>query len=182
MFEHLMQSLGYPVVILGSFLEGEVSILIACYLATRGFMELKGVVLCAFWGTFASDQLWYLLGKHHGHRVLAWGRHWRTAEKKAQALLAIHPDLWVLCFRFFWGMRTVMPVVIGMSKYSWARYLVLDALAAIVWAVALAWLGSELGYALDALLTDLKLYQFGLLGLLVIFVLIYWLYKRRHRD
>lgn len=181
MLEQIIQNLGYPAVILGTFLEGEVSILVACYLAMRGYLHIQGVVVCAFLGTFASDQLWYLLGKHHGHRVLAWGKHWRTLEKKAQALLALHPDLWVLCFRFFWGMRTVMPVVIGLSKYSWLRYLLLDGLGAAAWAIALALIAYQLGYALDVLLKDLQLYQFALLGGLVILILLYWLYRHRKK-
>ncbi|WP_188983343.1 DedA family protein [Pseudomonas matsuisoli] len=181
MLEQLLQQAGYPAVVLGTFLEGEMSILLASFLAFRGYLQIEWVVACVFVGTFASDQLWYFLGRRHGRRILARRPSWRALGDKAQALLALHPDLWVLCFRFFWGMRTVMPIVIGLSGYSWRRYLVLDGIGAIIWAVALGAIGYNLGYALTAVIEDFHLYQMYLLGALVLLGLLVWLYRRR-RD
>lgn len=182
MLEQILQQVGYPAVILGTFIEGEMSILLAAWIALRGFLEIEWVIVCAFLGTFASDQLWYFLGRRHGRRLLARRPRWRALGDKAQALLALHPDLWVLCFRFFWGMRTVMPIVIGLSGYSWRRYLVLDSIGAIIWAAALAIAAYNLGYALKVVLGDFHRYQLYLLGILVLLGLLIWLYRRRRNS
>ena len=182
MLEQILQQVGYPAVILRTFIEGEMSILLAAWIALRGFLEIEWVIVCAFLGTFASDQLWYFLGRRHGRRLLARRPRWRALGDKAQALLALHPDLWVLCFRFFWGMRTVMPIVIGLSGYSWRRYLVLDSIGAIIWAAALAIAAYNLGYALKVVLGDFHRYQLYLLGILVLLGLLIWLYRRRRNS
>ncbi|WP_462380187.1 DedA family protein [Pseudomonas sp. Marseille-QA0892] len=182
MLEQILQQVGYPAVILGTFIEGEMSILLAAWIALRGFLEIEWVIVCAFLGTFASDQLWYFLGRRHGRRLLARRPRWRVLGDKAQALLALHPDLWVLCFRFFWGMRTVMPIVIGLSGYSWRRYLILDSIGAIIWAAALAIGAYNLGYALKVVLGDFHRYQLYLLGILILLGLLIWLYRRRRNS
>ncbi len=45
MLENLLQQFGYPAVLLGTFLEGEMSRLLAAYLALRGYLSIEGVVL-----------------------------------------------------------------------------------------------------------------------------------------
>jgi len=66
MLENLLQHFGYPALALGTFLEGEMSLLLAAYLALRGILQIELVMLFAFLGTYASDQLWFHLGRRHG--------------------------------------------------------------------------------------------------------------------
>ena len=179
MLENLLQQFGYPALILGTFLEGEVSLLLAAYLALRGYLSIEGVVLCAFCGTYASDQLWYFLGRHHGRRLLARRQRWQVLGDTALQHLRRYPDLWVLSFRFIYGMRTVMPLAIGLSGYSWRRYLLLDGIAAALWAGGLGLAAYYLGAALESLLGDLRRYQLYLLGALLLLAAALWL--RRHR-
>lgn len=145
MLENLLQQFGYPAVLLGTFLEGEMSRLLAAYLALRGYLSIEGVVLCAFGGTYASDQPWYFLGRRHGRRILARRPHLQGLGDKASLLLRRHPDLWVLGFRFIYGMRTVMPLAIGLSGYSWRRYLLLDAIGVAIWSTGLGLAAYHLG-------------------------------------
>jgi membrane protein YqaA with SNARE-associated domain len=122
MLQDLIGQFGYPALVLGTFLEGEVSLLLAAYMAVRNVLEIEWVALCAFLGTFASDQLWYYLGRRHGRALLARKPRWQPLGDRASALIQHYPDLWVLCFRFLYGLRTVMPLTIGLSGYSWRRY------------------------------------------------------------
>ncbi len=130
MLQDLIRQFGYPALVLGTFLEGEVSLLLAAYMAVRNVLEIEWVALCAFLGTFASDQLWYYLGRRHGRALLERKPRWQPLGERASALIKRYPDLWVLCFRFLYGLRTVMPLTIGLSGYSWRRYLLLDAIGA----------------------------------------------------
>ncbi len=181
MLQDLISQFGYPALVLGTFLEGEVSLLLAAYLAVRNFLEIEWVALCAFLGTFASDQLWYHLGRRHGRALLERKPRWRPLGERANALLRRHPDLWVLGFRFLYGLRTVMPLAIGLSGYSWRRYLLLDAIGAGIWAVGLSLLAYSLGNAMGGLLEELRNYQLILLIGMVSLLALSWLYRRRQR-
>lgn len=178
MLEDLLQQFGYPALLLGTFLEGEMSLLLAAYLALRGYLNLEAVVLFAFCGTFASDQLWYYLGRRHGRRLLVRRPRWQALGDQALRHLRRHPDLWVLSFRFIYGMRTVMPLAIGLSGYSWRRYVLLDAIGAALWAGGLGLAAYHLGAALEVLLGDLRRYQLYVFATLALLGAALWLRRR----
>ncbi|MBS7690264.1 DedA family protein [Pseudomonas lalucatii] len=179
MLDDLLQQFGYPALILGTFLEGEMSLLLAAYLALRGYLSIEGVVLCAFCGTYASDQLWYCLGRRHGRQVIERRPRWQALSEKALGHLRRHPDLWVLSFRFIYGMRTVMPLAIGLSGYSWRRYLLLDGIGAALWAGGLGLAAYHLGTSLEVLFGDFRRYQLYLLGaLLLLLGTLCWRHQR----
>ncbi|WP_439860538.1 DedA family protein [Pseudomonas sp. MBLB4136] len=182
MLEDLLHQFGYPALVLGTFLEGEVSLLLAAYLALRDYLSLEWVVLCAFCGTYASDQLWYHLGRRHGREILDRRPRWHALSDKALRHLRRYPDLWVLSFRFLYGMRTVMPLAIGLSGYSWRRYLLLDGIGAALWAGSLGLAAYHLGAALETLLDDLRRYQLYVFAALLLVVLALWLRRRLRRG
>jgi len=175
MLEHLLQQSGYPAVLLGTFLEGEMALLLAAYLALRGYLSIELVALFAFCGTYASDQLWYFFGRRHGRRILARRPHWQGLGDKALLLLRRHPDLWVV------GLRTVMPLAIGLSGYSWRRYLPLDAIGVAIWASGLGLAAYHLGAALETLLGDFRRYQRYVFGALLL-APGFWLRQRLRRS
>ncbi|MBU1330847.1 MAG: DedA family protein [Gammaproteobacteria bacterium] len=182
MLEAFLQHFGYPAVFLGAFLEGEMSLVLAAYLALRGYLEIEPVMILAFLGTYASDQFWYFLGRRHGRRILARRPRWQALADKTLPLVRRHPDLWVLCFRFIYGLRTVMPVALGLTGYPWGRYLVLTAIGAGLWAAALGLAAYHIGAALEALLGDMRDAQLLLLGALVLLGISLWLYRRMRRS
>lgn len=182
MLEAFLQHFGYPAVFLDAFLEGEMSLVLAAYLALRGYLEIEPVMFLAFLGTYASDQFWYFLGRRHGRRILARRPRWQALADKTLPLVRRHPDLWVLCFRFIYGLRTVMPIALGLTGYPWGRYLALTAIGAGLWAAALGLAAYHIGAALEALLGDMRVAQLLLLGALVLLGVSLWLYRRTRRE
>jgi membrane protein DedA with SNARE-associated domain len=115
MLQQFLQEFGYFALFLGTFFEGETILVLAGFLAFRGYMDLKLVMIVAFLGSYAGDQLWYFLGRKHGRKLLARKPRWQLMGDKALEHIRKHPDIWVLSFRFVYGLRTVMPVAIGLS-------------------------------------------------------------------
>ena len=66
MLQQFLQDFGYFALFLGTFFEGETILVLAGFLAFRGYMQLEYVVAVAFMGSYAGDQLWYFLGRRHG--------------------------------------------------------------------------------------------------------------------
>jgi membrane protein DedA with SNARE-associated domain len=92
-----------------------------------------------------------------------------------------YPDIWVLGFRFVYGLRTVMPVAIGISGYPPLRFLLLNAVSAAIWAIALGSAAFHLGSALELLLEDIQHYEILVIsGLIIVGGALYgW---RRYRN
>jgi membrane protein DedA with SNARE-associated domain len=178
MLEQFLQDYGYFALFLGTFLEGETILVLAGFLASRGILEIEWVLVTAFFGSYAGDQLWYQIGRHKGRQLLARRPKWQAACDRALRLVSRHPDLWVLSFRFFYGLRSIMPVAIGLSGYSPVRYLILNGIGAMVWAVVLGLAAFYFGAAMESLLGDIKRYELWVLAGLVLIGVGFWLRRR----
>ncbi|MBN9565655.1 MAG: DedA family protein [Alphaproteobacteria bacterium] len=135
---------GYFAVFLGSLIEGESVILTAGVLAQQGYLSLWGIIVVSFMGTLLADQFLFHIGRLHGNKLLA---KWPSLEAKAnRALNLLHKynTLYILSFRFIYGIRVISPVIIGMSGVSIKRFSILNVIAAAVWSV----LSCIAGYAL----------------------------------
>ena len=125
--ESLVSTYGYPALLIGTFLEGETILVIAGFLAHRGYLELPWVIVIAFLGTFSGDQLYFWLGRTKGANFLMRRPSYRVRVEKAQNLLEKHQKLIILGFRFVYGLRTVTPFAIGLSKINAKQFIVLNA-------------------------------------------------------
>jgi membrane protein DedA with SNARE-associated domain len=141
-------------------------------------MDINLVVVVAFCGSYAGDQLWYFLGRKHGRKLLARKPRWQLMGDRALEHIRRHPDIWVLSFRFVYGLRTVMPVAIGLSGYPPGRYLLLNGIGAAIWATALAAAAYHFGAVLEGMLGSIKKYELWVLGALLVLGLGLWLRRR----
>jgi len=179
----LIQTWGYPAVFAGSMLEGETILALAALAAHRGYLVLPWVIAVAAAGGFAGDQIYFLVGRFAGDRVLArWPRLAPGAER-VRRLLERYDTPLILGVRFLYGLRTVGPIAIGMSGIPWARFALFNLLGAIAWAVIVAGIGYALGEALTRLLGDLKRVEEWVFGAVLLggLALIAWLRRRGRR-
>ncbi|MGY3017362.1 membrane protein DedA with SNARE-associated domain [Pseudomonas sp. TE6283] len=181
MLQQFLNDFGYFALFLGTFFEGETILVLAGFLAFREYMDIKLVVLVAFCGSYAGDQLWYFMGRRHGRKILARKPRWQAMGDRALEHIRRHPDIWVLSFRFVYGLRTVMPVAIGLSGYPPRRYLLLNGIGAAVWALALGLAAYHFGAILEGMLGSIKKYELWVLGGLLVLGLLLWL-RRRFRN
>jgi membrane protein DedA with SNARE-associated domain len=148
----LIQTYGYGIVLLGTLLEGETVLVLAGFAAHQGYLQLPWVIVAATVGGFLGDQCCFLLGQRFGDRFC---RRFPTLEPgitRVTQLLDRHNRLVILSIRFFYGLRTVGPMAIGMSTVPWQRFLVLNLLGAILWGTAFASLGYTFGNLVEVLL------------------------------
>lgn len=178
MLQQFLHDFGYFALFLGTFFEGETILVLAGFLAFRGYMDINLVVVVAFFGSYAGDQLWYYMGRKHGRKLLARKPRWQLMGDKALEHIRKQPDIWVLSFRFVYGLRTVMPVAIGLSGYPPLRYLILNGIGAAIWALALGAAAYHFGAVLEGMLGSVKKYELWVLGALLVLGFGLWLRRR----
>ncbi|HKK06315.1 MAG TPA: DedA family protein [Gammaproteobacteria bacterium] len=161
--ESLIAHYGYPVLLLGTALEGETILLVAAFLANRGYLDLTWVMAVGALGAFLGDQSFFQLGRRRvGGRLrdfLLQRPHWHSRVLRAQALLQRYQTPVILGFRFLYGLRMVTPFAIGMSDIRARRFVTLDALAAAVWSTLVSLLGYVFGAAVEKILAQAKHYE-----------------------
>ncbi len=138
--------LAYFILFLGACVEGESVVLTAGFLSYTGFLDLKWVMCISFFGTLFADQILFLIGHWRGTRILARHPSWQKRTKKIFTLLHKYNVLFILGFRFIYGIRTLSPLVIGTAGISIKRFIILNFISAIIWTVISCLAGYMLGY------------------------------------
>jgi len=182
--ESLVDTYGYFAILLGTFLEGETILILGGLAAYQGYLGLPGVILAAFIGSLCGDQLFFFLGRWHSQSILAKRPSWQRRIDRAQKLLERFRTPLILVFRFLYGLRAVAPFVIGMSPVPTIKFVLLNAVGALVWATAVGTGGYLFGNALEALLGNIKHYEheaFGAIAVIGILVWMIYFYRRRKR-
>jgi len=168
-FDALLRDYGYVALLIGTFLEGE-TILVVAGIATRmGYLELPWVIVTAFFGSLAGDQAAFFVGRLWGARILdRWPGLRRGVGRVLRLLERWHTPL-ILTFRFYYGLRNVIPFALGTSDLRTRRFVVLNVIGAVAWSTALAVGGYFMGAALELMLGRVAhVARWIILGLIVL--------------
>lgn len=178
--EPFIQQYGYLAVFLGSMIEGESIILTASALSAIGHLSILKVALVTFIGTLIADQSIYLLGYFYGTKSLAFiqTRFPRITPhlNKSLTFLQKYQTLYILSFRFIYGIRIISPFIIGTQNISFARFSALNFIAAVIWTI----LSCAAGYFLGSVLGRFT-HHIGLIVLLVVGAVVGfgWIWHKR---
>ena len=158
--EQLIALYGYPAIIVGTLLEGEVMLLAAAMLASSGLLSLPGVMTAAIAGSLAGDQIFFRLGRRYGNRLLEKRPSWR--EKSCKLFNQLHHhQVWVIMgFRFVYGFRAVTPIVIGAGQIKPVRFTLLNMIGASAWVILFTCIGYYAGPFIIAYSKDIILYSY----------------------
>lgn len=141
----LLEQYGYWVVLVGTFLEGETVLLVAAALAHKGFFSPALLALCAFAGTLASDEIMFFVGRYYGRPFLEKRPGLVKASVRILRLLDRYETLFLIGFRFFYGLRNATPLVMGAHGVRPARFIVCNLIGAALWSVTFTALGYGVG-------------------------------------
>ena len=179
-FESLLKTYGYWAILIGTFAEGETILILGGFAAKLGYLALPWVILAAFVGGLCGDQLFFYLGRTHSQWLLAKLPLWKERVNKAQRLLERFQTPVILGFRFLYGTRAVVPFVIGMGSVPIRRFIFLNTISALVWAIVVGTGGYLFGNILEIILGDIRRYERFILGAIVVIGLLLWAAHRYH--
>jgi membrane protein DedA with SNARE-associated domain len=168
--ETFLANYGPIVVLVGTLLEGEIIVLVAGFAAHQGLMSPYAVAFCAFVGTFAADQAIFHVARRQSERPWMEQLRRRPAFARAMHILRRHPSLFILSFRFLYGLRTVGPAAIGAAGVPSSRFLALNAVAAACWAAVYTFLGYTFGQAAEAAFGELQRFEHRALAAIAVAV------------
>lgn len=169
---HILAKYGYVAIAAGTFLEGETVLVLAGMLAHQGILELPLVMLSALGGSLAGDQIMFLLGRQYGTRLLNKRPLLQQKVAKGQALVDKYGWQVALVFRFVYGMRTAIPVFLGISGMPVRIFVVCNCIGAVVWSILFAMVGYALGGAAEALWGRLGAHHHAMMGVLMVAVVL----------
>ncbi|MGZ8548093.1 MAG: DedA family protein [Sulfuricurvum sp.] len=136
--EHLflewLKEYGYIVLFVWSILEGELGLVMAGIMSHTEDMILPIALIVGALGGFVGDQIYFYIGRYNKNYIYTKLRSQRR--KFAIAHLLLKKYGWPIVFaqRYMYGMRTVIPMAIGLTKYSARKFAFINLISAFFWA------------------------------------------------
>jgi len=181
--QQVIRDYGYLALFIGTFLEGETILLLAGFAVQTGNfgLSLQGIILTAFIGSLAGDQAAFYLGRYFGNRFIKRSEKWQGRIERVHKLLERYHEVLILSFRFFYGLRNLTPFTLGTTDISAKKFFALNAIGALVWAVAFGCIGYLFGNLLESMLENVLKEVHGIelviLGFIALVMLGVWLWK-----
>lgn len=150
---------GYWVLFLGTFLEGEAVLIMAGFLAFQGYLNIFGVILTSFAGSFVGDQFYFYLGRWKGKWLLKVFTAIARKFRKALRLIERYGTFVAFISRYTYGFRIILPIILGMTNLSSLRFLWLNLLSAFSWAVIFSLAGYLFGKSASLFVEDVSRYE-----------------------
>ena len=150
--ETVLAHYGLPALFLGAGLEGETVVVAGGLLAHAGIVSLPGACAATALGSFVADQIFFLAGRYFRQARLVRRLSSTPLFARALGMLEAHPIGFIFAFRFIYGFRTISPFAIGTTKVPERTFLLVNAVAAIVWGITFTLVGYFFGHAFESLI------------------------------
>lgn len=183
--EQLLNHYGYLAIFIGSILEGETILTLAGFFVHKGYLLFVPSILCAAAGGMLGDQICFLLGRYYGKHLLQHFPKLDPMVAKTDRLLCKHSSVIIIGVRFMYGLRIAGPIAIGMSKVTFHRFLLFNALGALLWATIIVSFGYLFGQSAQWLFAEFQQYTkllFAVILIVAVFALLIYWYIKQHRN
>ncbi len=155
-----LKEYSYPILFIWSVMEGETGLVMAGILSHTGDMNLWLSILTATLGGFTGDSIYFFIGRWN--RKYVYRKFKKQRRKFALAHILLKKYGWLIIFiqRYLYGMRTIIPIAIGMTRYPSSKFLIINFISAAVWAAVTILLAYSFGEEILHLLHFLKNYWY----------------------
>lgn len=150
----LIEKYGLIAVFLGCLAEGESAAILGGFFAHQNVFVPWQAFLAAFLGAFGGDALFFLAGRRFAEHPFVLRQRHKPGFNHAYRLVREHPTLYVLLNRYVYGFRLIGGVAAGLSGIAVPKFLILNALSALVWAALFGGIGYVFGLGAERLIGD----------------------------
>lgn len=143
--QSLIEQYGLIAVFVGCFFEGETAAILGGFFAHQGVFAPWQMFLVSSSGAFVGDTAFFMLGRRFANHRYVLSLRAKPGFSHAFKLVQTHPNIFVFSNRYLYGLRLAGGVAAGLSTIPVSRFLVINALSALVWAALFCGLGYFFG-------------------------------------
>ncbi|QOG11739.1 DedA family protein [Arcobacter sp. FWKO B] len=131
---YLLKEKGYIILFAWSVLEGEIGLIVGGLLCHSGDLNLLLAIFVAGIGAFSGDMVAFFVGRYNKplvHKKLKGQR-----RKFALAHILLKKYGWPIIFiqRYLYGLRTIIPMSIALTKYEAKKFAIINLISGWIWA------------------------------------------------
>ena len=153
---YLFQQYGYLIIFAGTFFEGETTLVLGGLLANQHHLNFWLVVGTAVAASYIGHVVFYFLGKTSSVWILKKFPSLKIKIEQAEYIIRRYETLSLFITQYVFGIRLASALSFGILDMKISKFLFLQLLSCLVWAVLFAALGFWVGSSLDSLIKNIE--------------------------
>jgi membrane protein DedA with SNARE-associated domain len=170
---------GYIGIFIGTFLEGETTVLLGGIFSKLGYININRVVLWAFMGTFAGDCTFFFLGRTFGRKQIGKYEFLSSKVPLANKIIQKYGNFIIFILRFLVGIRAVVLLLLGCTDMKKSKFILFSVLNSILWSIIVSFIGYLFANVVYVFVHDIKKYEELIIPIILVSVTIFILVYRR---
>lgn len=166
----LVRTYGYLILFFWCILEGETALVTAGVFAHTGDMNLAMAISVGALGGMAGDQVYFHIGRTNKNYIYKKLYKQRRKFAIAHMLLKDHGRKIIFLQRFLYGLRVVIPVSVGLTRYNRFHYTIINTFSSLTWASLFCVPAWFLGEEILTLLTYAQKHWYFALPVILLFI------------
>ena len=177
-----LSSYGYAILFVYSLGGGMVALIAAGLLAAHDKLDILLCIALAASANFIGDMLLFYFSRANKVAIMPKMRKFRRQFALAQILFKKHGAKIIIAKKYIYLLKTIIPMVVGVSKFSAAKFAVFNAIGAVIWAVLIGSVAFFAGEIISNLSDEFDQKIGVFIGLGAIFIIAVWVYfKTKNR-
>ena len=134
-----LETYGYIALFLYSLGGGFLGLLAAGVMSFAGKMDLTLSITIAFAANFIGDMLLFYMSRYNGGEVRGYLHKHRRKLALSHILMKRYGSWVIFIQKYVYGIKTLIPLAIGLTKYDEKKFTILNFIAAGIWAVVVGY-------------------------------------------
>jgi len=127
---------GYIGLFIYSLGGGFVGLVAASVLSFMGKMDLTLSISIAFLGNMLGDIMLFQMTRYQKSMMMEGLQKHRRKVALSHILMKKHGDLVIFIQKFIYGLKTIIPIAMALTKYDFKKFAILNLFASALWALA----------------------------------------------
>jgi membrane protein DedA with SNARE-associated domain len=174
--EGFIQEWGYIALFLYSFGGGMLALAVASVLSYSGDLNIYTTLIVAGSANFVGDQFLFLLARNNKAQAKSMMSKHQRKIALAHLMMRKYGSIVVFLQKYIYGIKTLIPLAMGLTKYDVKKFMFFNALATIVWTLIVGISAYLLGELIYTYTDQFKTY--GIAFLLIILAVIAYFFKK----
>jgi len=174
--EELIRDWGYIILFLYSFGGGFLALVVAGILSFSGELNIFLVILVAGVANFVGDQFLFTLARKNKSQAKEMMQKHRRKIAMAHLMMRKYGSWVIFLQKYIYGIKTLIPLAMGLTKYDYRKFLVINIFATALWAIFIGSAAYMLGDIVYTYIEEFKSY--GLAFVAIILLGVFYLFRK----
>lgn len=175
--EGLIRDWGYIILFLYSFGGGFLALAVASVLSASGELNIYITIIVAIVANVIGDQFLFFMARNNKQFAKDILDKHRRKVALVHIMMRKYGSFIILIKKYIYGVKTLVPLAIGLTKYNSAKFIIFNIIGAVFWGIIVGSLGYSFGNVILEATEEYKDYGVAF-ALIIVVIVAYFLNKK----